>query len=110
MKFLTLVKLSKMEDKEFKKLYSKNLESMEKSFDREQYVLEERTDLIELIKLKVEEFDNFLKNEKIENWIKFNNILEERFSELIKIFEMFLLASENHSFNNSINKIKIGSV
>ena len=96
MKFLTIEELSKMEEKEFKKLYYKKLEEMEKSFDREKYFLEERSDVIELLKLKVEEFDNFLKNEKAEDWVEFNNTLEYRFYELLKIYEIYLLGSENH--------------
>ena len=69
---------------------------MEKSFDREKYFLEERSDVIELLKLEVEEFENFLKNEKVEDWMEFNNTLEYRFYKLLKIYEIYLLASENH--------------
>ena len=54
-----------MKDKEFEKLYQKKLEEMKKSFDREKYCCEEKSDMLELFKLKVEEFDNFLKTRKL---------------------------------------------
>ena len=69
---------------------------MEKSFDREKYFLESEDDVLELFKLKTEEFDYFLEDEEIENWSEFINILEYKFVELLKIYEMFLLARERH--------------
>ena len=96
MKLLTIEKISKMEEKEFDKLYCKKLEEMEKSFDREEYCCEEKSDVLELLKLKIEKFNNFLKEYEIESWPDFNNILEDRIAELLKIYEMYLLANENH--------------
>ena len=96
MKPLTLEKLSKIEGKKFDKIYCKKLEEI-KSFYEEEYFLKEKTDLIELLKLKVEKFDNFLKEYEIESWPDFNNILEDEIAELLTIYEMYLLASENHS-------------
>ena len=70
---------------------------MEKSCDREKYCREEKSGMLELLKLETEEFDKFLKNEKIDSWLELNNILEDRLYEVIKLFEIYLLASENHS-------------
>ena len=70
---------------------------MEKQYDQEKYCCEEKSDVLELFNLKVEELDNFLKNEEIESWLDFNNILEDKLSELMRIYEMYLLATENHS-------------
>ena len=53
MKFFSIKELGKMEWKKFDKLYCKKLEEMEKSFDKEEYCLEEKTDVIELLKLKL---------------------------------------------------------
>ena len=61
MKTFTIEELSKMEEKEFKKLYKEKLEEMEKQYDREKYCCENEKDMLELLKLKIEEFDNFLK-------------------------------------------------
>ena len=97
MKFHTIRKLKEMEYKEFDKLYVEKLEEIEKQYDQEKYFCEEKSDVLELFKLKVEELDNFLKNEEIESCLDFNNILEDKLSELMRIYEMYLLATENHS-------------
>ena len=52
--------------------------------------------MLELLKLKTEEFDEFLKNEKMESWPELNNIIEDRIHDLLNIYEMYLLSSEKH--------------
>ena len=96
MKTLTIGELRKIKCEEFEKLFVNKIEEFEKSFNREKYFLEEKTEILELMKLKIEEFSYFLKNEKIESWNEFNNFLEDKFIELLKIYELYLLASENH--------------
>ena len=92
----TLEKLRKLNIKEFEKLYMEKLEEMEKQYDREEYCCECESDVLELFGLKIEELDDFLKRDEIDTWTVLINILENKVSELVKIFEMFLLARENH--------------
>lgn len=62
--------------------------------------------MLEWLRLKTEEFNNFLKNEKIEKWSEFNNILENGFYELMAIYQMYLFVSENHFRGvNSVMKL-----
>ena len=96
MKFYTKEELGKLEKKDFDKLYIEKLEEIEKSFDKEEYCLESEDDVLELLRLKIEELDYFLENDEIDGWNELINILEGKIVELIRIYEMFLLARENH--------------
>ena len=85
-----------MENKEFEKLYTERCEKMEKLYDQEEYCCEEERDVLKLFGLKIEELNDFLKKDEIDTRAVLINILENKVCELVKIFEMFLLARENH--------------
>ena len=61
------------------------MKNFKKKYEREESFFEEERDMLEWLRLKTEEFNNFLKNEKIGKWSEFNNILENGFYELINI-------------------------
>ena len=117
----TMKKLRKLNKNDFDKLYIKKLKEMEVKYDREKYCCESESDVLELFELKIEELNDFLKRDENHLWSELINTLENEMKELNKIFEMFLLARENHmkavrsigkylqgSFKDS--EIKIGNI
>lgn len=94
---LTIDQIKSMEPKEFQKLYNTRLEEMEKSVDEEKYFCEESEDMLNLLDLKSEELSKFLNDETIENSSEIFKGVEKILEYMNKIFEMALLAEENHS-------------
>ena len=93
---LTIDQIKSMESEEFKKLYIARVEEMRKSVNKG-YDSEEREDMLKLLDSKSEELSKFLNDETIETWSEIFEGVEKRLEDMIKIFEMALLAEENHS-------------
>ena len=94
MNLITMEKLRKLDIKEFKKLYEEKLKEM--GIYNQEYFYESEDSILELFELKIEELDDFLKRDENYLWSELINTLENKMKELNKIFEMFLLARENH--------------
>ena len=94
MNLLTMKKLAKLNKNEFDKLYIEKLKEMGKY--NQEYFYESEDDVLELFGLKIEELDDFLKRDEIDGWSELITILENKMNEVVEIFEMFLLARENH--------------
>ena len=94
---LTIDQIKSMEPEEFQKLYNARLEEMEKSVDEEEFSCEESEDMLKLLDLKSKELSKFINDETIETWTEIFEGVGKRLEEMIKNFEMALLADENHS-------------
>ena len=94
---LTIDQIKSMKPEEFQKLYNARLEEMEKFVDEEEFRCEEPEDMLKLLDIKSKELSKFLNDETIETWTEIFEGVEKRLEEMIKIFEMALLADENQS-------------